>query len=66
MAGRISRMFIAETVGTYRPHWTIEDVGSAAEAWHDKDGLLDLGLHGYIEHLGYSFAMARSEIAEAR
>ncbi|WP_285016743.1 SDR family NAD(P)-dependent oxidoreductase [Novosphingobium sp. fls2-241-R2A-195] len=66
MAGRISRMFIAETVGTYRPHWTIEDVGSATEAWHDKNGLLDLGLHGYIEHLGYSFAMARSEIAEAR
>lgn len=61
MAGRVSRMFLAETRGVYRPDWTIEDVAAASDGWHDKDGLLDLGLHGYMEHLGYSFAVARSE-----
>lgn len=65
MAGRISRMFVAETKGVFRPHWTIEDVAAASDGWHDKAGLLDLGLHGYMEHLGYSFAVARSEGVDA-
>lgn len=65
MAGRVSRMFVAETKGVFRPQWTIEDVAATSDGWHDKAGLLDLGLHGYMEHLGYSFAVARSETADA-
>ncbi|PEQ13002.1 short-chain dehydrogenase [Novosphingobium sp. PC22D] len=58
MAGRISRMFIAETKGVYRPEWTIEDVASVCDAVLDKEGLLDFGLHGHVDHIGYSFKMA--------
>lgn len=65
MAGRVARMFVAETVGVYRPHWTIEDVAAASPAFHDKAQLLDFGLQGHVDHIGYSFAMARSEPAEA-
>lgn len=60
IAGRVSRLFVAETRGVYRPSWTLAEVGAAMEAIHDKDGLLDLGLHGYRAHLGYSFDMARN------
>ncbi|MCT2398312.1 SDR family NAD(P)-dependent oxidoreductase [Novosphingobium mangrovi (ex Huang et al. 2023)] len=63
IAGRISRMFIAETKGVYRPSWTIEDVAAACEGFHDKGAdnpqVLDFGLHGHVDHIGYSFAMAR-------
>lgn len=63
MAGRVARMFVAETRGVYRPEWTIEDVAAACAAIHDKGPenpkLLDFGLHGHVDHIGYSFAMAR-------
>lgn len=58
MAGRVARMFVAETEGVYRPHWTIEDVAAASDAFHDKAKLHDFGLHGHIDHIGYSFKMA--------
>lgn len=58
MAGRVARMFVAETEGVYRPHWTIEDVAAASEAFHDKAKLHDFGLHGHVDHIGYSFRMA--------
>lgn len=63
IAGRIARMFLAETRGVYRPEWTIEDVAAACEQFHDKGAenpqVLDFGLHGHVDHIGYSFAMAR-------
>ena len=63
IAGRISRVFLAETRGVYRPSWTIEDVAAACEQFHDKGAenpqVLDFGLHGHVDHIGYSFAMAR-------
>jgi len=59
IAGRIARVFIAETKGVYRPSWTIEEVAEACEAIHDKSDILDLGLHGHVGHIGYSFDMAR-------
>ncbi len=58
MAGRVARMFVAETEGVYRPHWTIEDVAAASEEFHDKAKLHDFGLHGHVDHIGYSFKMA--------
>lgn len=63
IAGRISRAFIAETQGTYRPSWTIDDVAAASAEFHDKGEpnpkVLDFGLHGHVDHITYSFAMAR-------
>lgn len=65
IAGRIARAFIAETRGAWRPSWTIEDVAAASASFHDKGPdnphVLDFGLHGHLEHIGYSFAMARSD-----
>ncbi len=63
IAGRIARMFLAETRGVYRAEWTIEDVAAACEQFHDQGAenpqVLDFGLHGHVDHIGYSFAMAR-------
>lgn len=62
MAGRVARMFVAETRGVYRPEWTIEQVAADCAAIHDKGAenpqVLDFGLHGHVDHIGYSFAMA--------
>jgi len=60
IAGRIARVFIAETKGVYRPSWTVEDVAQASQAFHDKAEILDFGLHGHVGHIGYSFDMARN------
>jgi NAD(P)-dependent dehydrogenase (short-subunit alcohol dehydrogenase family) len=65
IAGRVARAFIAETRGTWRPSWTIEEVAADAEAFREKGEdnpqVLDFGLHGHLGHIGYSFAMARSD-----
>ncbi len=59
IAGRICRAFIAETKGVYQPSWTVEEVAEASDAFHDKAEILDFGLHGHVDHIGYSFEMAR-------
>ncbi len=59
IGGRISRAFIAETRGVYRPSWTIGEVGEAMATVHDKSEVLDFGLHGHVDHIMYSFEMAR-------
>jgi NAD(P)-dependent dehydrogenase (short-subunit alcohol dehydrogenase family) len=61
MAGRVARMFVAETRGVYQPNWTIEDVAKVSPAFHDAAEVLDFGLHGHVDHITYSFAMARSD-----
>jgi NAD(P)-dependent dehydrogenase (short-subunit alcohol dehydrogenase family) len=60
IGGRVARCFIAETKGAYRPSWTIEEVDQAMAAVHDKTEVIDFGLHGHVEHIAYSFAMARA------
>ncbi len=66
VGGRMARMFIAETPGVYRPSWTIDDIaaeidGIRAKGPENRD-LQDFGLHGHIDHLSYSFAMARNRV----
>ncbi len=60
IGGRVARCFIAETRGVYRPSWTIAEVGEAMAEIHDKGEVLDFGLHGHVDHIMYSFAMARA------
>jgi len=62
IAGRIARCFIAETKGVYQPAWTIDEVDRRMAEAHDKSEVLDFGLHGHVEHIGYSFRMARGLI----
>jgi NAD(P)-dependent dehydrogenase (short-subunit alcohol dehydrogenase family) len=59
IAGRIARVFIAETDGVYQPAWTIDEVDARMEEICDKSKLHDFGLHGHVGHIGYSFEMAR-------
>jgi NAD(P)-dependent dehydrogenase (short-subunit alcohol dehydrogenase family) len=60
IAGRTARMFIAETPGVYQPSWTVDDVAQTADKWLTKDEVLDFGLHGHVDHIGYSFVMAQA------
>ena len=59
IGGRVARCFIAETPGVYQPSWTVRQVDAAMPAIHDKAEVLDFGLHGHVDHIMYSFAMAR-------
>lgn len=61
IGGRIARCFIAETRGVYQPSWTVDEVDAAMPAILDKSEILDFGLHGHVDHIVYSFAMARDE-----
>ena len=59
IGGRIARVFIAETEGVYRPAWTVDEVDEAMPAILDKGVIHDFGLHGHVDHIVHSFAMAR-------
>ena len=58
VAGRVARAYIAETPGVHRASWTIAEVGAQIDAIRDRQEVLDFGLHGHVDHLRYSFAMA--------
>ncbi|WP_376768764.1 SDR family NAD(P)-dependent oxidoreductase [Novosphingobium chloroacetimidivorans] len=58
IAGRVARMFIAETPGVYQPSWTLDEVAEAAPRFLDNAEILDFGLHGHVDHITYSFGMA--------
>jgi NAD(P)-dependent dehydrogenase (short-subunit alcohol dehydrogenase family) len=59
-AGRVARAFIAETPGTFRPSWTIEQVGEQIATVRNTASPLVFPAvpSGHIDHLRYSFAMA--------
>ena len=60
IAGRIARVFVAETPGVYRPSWTIEDVGENIDAIRDTAAPLIFPVvpDAHAKHIGYSFGMA--------
>ena len=62
VGGRVARAFIAESEGMYRPSWTIDEVGDNIDAIRDtsKMWMLDPVPSGFGEHLGRSFAMAKT------
>ncbi len=61
VAGRIARAFTLETPGVYRPSWTIEQVAADLDAIRDADTTVEFPVvpNGNMEHLLYSFDMAR-------
>jgi NAD(P)-dependent dehydrogenase (short-subunit alcohol dehydrogenase family) len=59
LAGRVARAYVAETRGVYRPSWTIGEVGAAIDAVRNAGDPLVFGLHGHVDHLKYSFELAR-------
>lgn len=60
-AGRVARAYAAETPGLYQPAWTIEQVAGQIDAIRDTAEPLIFPPvpTGHIDHLRYSFAMAK-------
>lgn len=62
-AGRMARAWTAESQGVYRPSWTIEEIAGDAGRIRDTSAPLHFTPvpDGQLDHLLYSFAMARGE-----
>jgi NAD(P)-dependent dehydrogenase (short-subunit alcohol dehydrogenase family) len=60
IAGRVAQAFIGESVGVYRPEWTIDQVGEQIDAIRDKHApwILPVVPTGHIDHIRLSFEMA--------
>jgi NAD(P)-dependent dehydrogenase (short-subunit alcohol dehydrogenase family) len=60
-AGRVARAYVAETPGVYRSNWTIEDMAEQSGTFRQTDSplLFSPVPWGQLEHLRYSFEMAR-------
>jgi NAD(P)-dependent dehydrogenase (short-subunit alcohol dehydrogenase family) len=59
IGGRMAKLDIVETAGVWQPDWTIEQVAARMDEIADPATHRDFGLHGYLQHLGYSFGVAR-------
>lgn len=63
VAGRVARVFVAESKGVYRENWTIDDVAANIDAIRDADTEMwrfEPVPAGFGQHLGKSFEMARN------
>jgi NAD(P)-dependent dehydrogenase (short-subunit alcohol dehydrogenase family) len=60
MAGRVARVFFAESPGVYRDAWTIEQVAEHMNEIRNADAPLIFPVvpSGHAEHIRYSFDMA--------
>lgn len=63
IAGRIAKIFLAETPGVYRRHWTIQEVGKQMEAIRNTDApvIFPSVPSGMTDHIRYSFEMAKRD-----
>ncbi|HSW15320.1 MAG TPA: SDR family NAD(P)-dependent oxidoreductase [Solimonas sp.] len=61
MAGRVSKIYIAETPGVYQPSWTVEQVGEQIAAIGDQaqPWVFPPVPTGQMDHIRRSFEMAR-------
>lgn len=59
IGGRMAKLDILETTGVWQPDWTIEQVAARMGEIADPATHRDFGLNGYLQHLGYSFDMAK-------
>ena len=60
IAGRMARMYLAETEGVYQPIWSIEEVAARMDEIRDKSNpwVFDVVPSGQIDHIRHSFEMA--------
>lgn len=58
IGGRVARAFIAETPGVYQPSWTVDEIDARMPEIVGGEPI-DFGLHGHVDHIMYSFEMAR-------
>jgi NAD(P)-dependent dehydrogenase (short-subunit alcohol dehydrogenase family) len=59
IAGRVAKAYIAETVGVYRPSWTMEQVAEQMDAIRNTDApvVFPVVPTGFPDHIRYSFEM---------
>lgn len=67
IAGRVARVFIAETPGVYQPSWTVEQVGEQLATIRDTTDpwILPVVPSAHVDHIVNSFAMAAKGAANA-
>lgn len=59
IAGRMAKVFIAETPGVYRPSWSIDDVADNIDVIRDtSDPWILPAVSGHVDHITKSFAIA--------
>ena len=61
IGGRMAKIDVLETKGVFQPEWTAEEVAARMEEISDPATHHDLGLNGYLVHLGSSFEWAKAE-----
>ncbi|KAA9159800.1 SDR family NAD(P)-dependent oxidoreductase [Amycolatopsis acidicola] len=63
IAGRVARMFLAETPGVYRPSWSVEQVAEDLGAIRDTGApwILPVVPSAHVDHIRRSFAIATEE-----
>jgi NAD(P)-dependent dehydrogenase (short-subunit alcohol dehydrogenase family) len=68
MAGRMARAAIAENPGVYRESWTVEEVAEQSDAIRNMDApvIFPVVPSGHVDHIRYSFEMARAGQAAAK
>jgi NAD(P)-dependent dehydrogenase (short-subunit alcohol dehydrogenase family) len=62
IAGRVSRMYIEETEGVFRPEWSIDEVAEEIDAIRDQSHVWSLhpAEHAHIEHIKRSCEIAKA------
>lgn len=59
IAGRVAKVFIAETPGVYRPSWSIDEVAENIDGIRDtSDPWILPAVSGHVDHITKSFAIA--------
>ena len=63
IAGRVARVYVAETPGVYQPAWSMEAVGERIEEIRDTSTpvVFPIVPGGHAEHIGYSFGIANRD-----
>ncbi|MCK0092507.1 SDR family NAD(P)-dependent oxidoreductase [Rhodococcus sp. HNM0563] len=59
IAGRVAKVYIAETPGVYRPSWSIDEVAENIDVIRDtSDPWILPAVSGHVDHITRSFAIA--------
>ncbi|MGX6512110.1 SDR family NAD(P)-dependent oxidoreductase [Rhodococcus sp. SJ-2] len=59
IAGRVAKVYIAETPGVYRPSWSIDEVADNIDVIRDpSDPWILPAVSGHVDHITKSFALA--------
>jgi NAD(P)-dependent dehydrogenase (short-subunit alcohol dehydrogenase family) len=68
VAGRVSTAYIVESKGVFREHWSIEQIAQDMDAIRNRKETFTAPVvpRGFLDHLAYSFDMARRGLAEKK